>query len=102
MASRLILHEEFCEILGSRNVYFNPPASVEMNYDAIRYNLSGKDLKRANDRIYLSKNCYDGVFITKNPDSIIPDVILDHFEMSSFGQPYTADNLYHYPFTIYY
>ena len=102
MASRLELHEELCEALGSRNVYFQPPESVKMKYDAIRYSLGGKDIKRANNRMYLFTNQYDGVVITTNPDTTIPDTILSHFEMCSFGSPYTADNLNHYPFTLYY
>lgn len=102
MASRLELHEELCTILGSRNVYFQAPSSVKMQYDAIRYELSDKDLKRANDRIYQKTNQYSGVVITRDPDTTIPDEILSHFEMCSFGRPYTSDNLNHYPFTLYY
>lgn len=102
MASRLELHEELCIVLGSRNVYFQSPESVKMSYDAIRYELAGKDLKRANDKIYLTTNRYDGVVITRNPDTTIPDNLLAHFEMCSFGRPYVSDNLNHYPFTLYY
>ena len=102
MASRLNLHEELCELLGTRNVYYQSPESVKMQYDAIRYELGGKDLKRANDRIYLNTNRYEGVVITRDPDTLIPDKLLAHFEMCSFGRPYTADNLNHYPFTLYY
>ena len=102
MASRLELHEELCEALGTRNVYFNPPESVKMQYDAIRYELGGKDLKRASDKIYRMTNRYEGVVITRRPDSPIPDKLLMRFEMCSFGRPYVADNLNHYPFTIYY
>ena len=102
MANRLDLQAIFEEILGSRNVYFQPPPSVQMKYDAIRYSLSGKDLLRANNKIYRSTNKYDGVVITKDPDTTIPDDILNAFEMCSFGRPYIADNLYHYPFTLYF
>ena len=102
MASRLELHEELCEILGSRNVYFQAPSSVKMQYDAIRYELSDKYLKRANNKIYQNTNQYSGVVITRDPDTTIPDEILSHFEMCSFGRPYTSDNLNHYPFTLYY
>ena len=102
MASRLELHEELCEVLGTRNVYFQSPESVKMKYDAIRYELSGKDFKRANDKIYNSINKYDGVIIKRNPDTTIPDTLLGRFEMCSFGRPYVADDLNHYPFTIYY
>lgn len=105
MASRLELHEEFCTVLGSRNVYFQTPENVKMEYSptgAIRYKLAGKDLKRANNKIYLSTNQYEGVVITRDPDTTIPDKILNHFEMCSFGRPYTADKLNHYPFTLHY
>lgn len=102
MASRTNLHEELCTILGSKNCYFQPPASVRMQYDAIRYKLGGKDIKRANDHIYRLTNKYEGVIITRDPDTTIPDKLLAHFEMCSFGTPYTADNLNHYPFTLYY
>lgn len=102
MASRLTLHEELCTILGSRNVYFQTPESVKMSYDAIRYALGGKDLRRANNKVYKNTNRYEGVVITRDPDTTIPDQLLAHFEMISLGRPYTADNLNHYPFTLYY
>ena len=102
MASRLELHEELCAVLGTRNVYFQAPESVRMEYDAIRYKLAGKDLRHANNKVYRITNMYDGVIITRDPDTTIPDQLLAHFEMCSFGRPYTADNLHHYPFTLYY
>lgn len=107
MANRLDLHNEFIDILGTKNeresrVYFQTPVSVQMKYDAIRYKLTGKHVKRANDKPYDITNRYDGVYITSNPDSKIPDKILNHFEMCSFGTPYVSDNLNHFPFTIYY
>lgn len=102
MAKRLTLHEELCSLLGTRNVYYNPPESVKMHYEAIRYELSGKDIKRADNRLYSSTNRYDGVIISLDPDTTTPDKLLGHFEMCSFGRPYIADNLNHFPFTLYY
>lgn len=102
MAERLTLHEELCELLGSRNVYFQTPESVKMSYDAIRYALGGKDIKRASNGVYKITNKYEGVVITRDPDTTIPDTMIKHFEMCSFGRPYPADNLNHYPFTLYY
>ena len=102
MASRLQLHEEFCEILGTRNVYFNPPASLMMNYDAIRYAFGDKDITRANNSVYRIVNKYEGVVISTDPECTIPDELLMHFQMCSLGNPYVADNLHHFPFTIYY
>ena len=101
MASRLTLHDELCELLGTTNVYFQSPESVIMEYDAIRYELAGKNLKRANNGVYFSMNQYDGVIITTNPDTTLPDALLARFAMCSLGRPYIADNLHHYPFTLY-
>lgn len=102
MAERLTLHEELCEVLESRNVYYQPPESVKMKYDAIRYQLGTKDVKRANNGVYRITNQYEGVVITRDPDTDIPDKLLAHFQMISLGRPYVADNLNHYPFTLYY
>jgi hypothetical protein len=102
MAKRLELQAMFEEILGSRNVYFDPPETVKMKYDAIRYKLGGKNITRANNAAYRITNQYDGVVITTDPDTTIPDEMIRQFSMCSFGTPYTADNLTHYPFTLYY
>lgn len=102
MVSRLKLHEELCTLLGTRNVYYNPPASVAMRYPAIRYSLSDVDHKRANDAIYKNTNRYEIVVIDKNPDSDIYEKILTHFSMCSFDRPYIADNLNHFILTLYY
>lgn len=102
MASRLSLHEEFCEILRNNNAYFQPPPSLVMKYPCIRYKKAAPGIKRADDRVYGATNCYEGVVIDPNPDSTIPQELLEHFTMCSLGNGYTADNLNHYPFTIYY
>lgn len=102
MASRLKLHEELCELLESRNVYYQPPASVLMKYPCIKYSRSGIDHKRANDMIYGNTNRYEVIVIDPDPDSKIPEKILSHFRMCSFDRGYAADNLNHFVITLYY
>lgn len=102
MGSRLNLHEELCAILGTKNVYFQPPASVTMKYPCIRYSRAGMDQKRANNSTYLSTNRYEITVIDRDPDSTIPDSILKHFRMCSFDRAYVADNLNHTTLTLYY
>lgn len=102
MASRLKLHEEFCEILENRNVYYNPPESVKLQYPCIRYSLSGVDQKKANDQSYTRTNRYEVILIDSDPDSKYHDEILTRFKMCSFDRPYKADNLNHFVYTIYY
>ena len=102
MASRLDLQQELETLLDNRNVYFQPPPSLLMKYDAIRYELAEKYTKRANNHTYLIVNKYEGVVITHDSETDIPDKMLMHFQMISFGKSYVADNLYHFPFTLYY
>ena len=102
MGSRLDLHEEFCTLIDSRNVYYQPPESTTMRYPGIRYSKNSPNLKRANDEIYHQINRYEVTVIDYDPDSEIPDKILRHFQMCSIDRTYVADNLNHTVLTLYY
>ena len=102
MGSRLKLHEELCEILETRNVYYNPPASITMNYPCIRYSMPNIDRKYANNKAYMNTNRYEVTVIDVDPDSDIYEKILDRFQMCSFDRAYTSDNLNHFTLTLYY
>ena len=101
MATRLDLHEELCKILGNRNVYFQPPASLLMQYPAIRYELKDFQNKSANNSsVYISSTGYECVLIMKEPDTkYLPKIF--QIPYCKFGRYYRADNLHHYTFTIY-
>lgn len=101
MDKRLELHEVFCEILGSRNVYFQPPASVKMKYDAIRYSRKSIENLHANNRVYGQNNAYEVTAIYRDPDSDLP-VKISKLPLCRFDRHYVADNLNHDVFTIYY
>lgn len=100
MASRLDLHEKLCAILGTRNAYFQPPASVQMKYPAIVYRRKDIDTRFANNAVYMQSSSYEVVLIDKNPDSEFVDKIL-RLPYCSYDRHYTADNLNHDVFTIY-
>lgn len=102
MASRLDLQTELETILGSRNVYFQPPESKKLVYDCIVYNRSNIESKQANNYNYLSKDRYEITYIYKNPDSELPQTILDHFKYCTHVRHFVIDNLYHDVFGIYY
>ena len=101
MSSRLNLQTELENLLGSRNVYFQPPASVQMKYDAIRYSRKNIQNRFANNSVYSQRDCYEIIAIYKNPDSDLPRK-LSRLPLCSFDRHYTADNLNHDVFTIYY
>lgn len=102
MASRLNLHEELCEVLGSRNVYFQSPDSKGMKYPCIKYSLSGMDNRHANNKLYKNMNRYEVIVIDYDPDGTIHMSILNRFQMCSYDRSYKADNLNHHVLTLYY
>lgn len=99
--SRLELHDILCDILGSRNVYFQPPPTVMMKYDAIVYSLNDIDVKSADDMNYIRNKRYSVIAISRNPDSELYDKLLE-LPYSEFDRFYTSDNLNHWAFTLYF
>lgn len=94
--------QEFLETLkGDRNVYFQPPASVKMNYPAIVYKLSNINNTHANNSPYIQDTAYQLIYITKNPDDVMVKT-LSKLPMCDFDRHYTADNLNHYSYILYY
>lgn len=101
MARRIDLHNLLVDLLGSTNVYFQPPETVKMQYPCIIYNRVTNDTKFANSKPYTITRKYFVLVIDANPDSDIPDRI-SALPKCKAGTFYTANNMNHYPFTIYY
>lgn len=102
MSRRLDLQLELEELLGSRNVYFQPPTSIKLKYPCIIYSLDSSYNTFANDKRYFNKKKYDVIFITNNADSDFADKIIEHFFYCAESRRYTAENLYHMAFILYY
>lgn len=99
MASRLELHTLLRSIVP--NVYYQPPPSVRMNYPAIVYSRKNIDNTFANDSVYKQDHFYELIVIDKNPDSVYVETI-SKLPKCNYDRHYTADNLNHDVFTIYY
>lgn len=101
MSNRTNLQATLERILGSRNVYYQPPETVKINYPAIVYMKDDIDSKYANDKKYLNTKRYEIIVIDKKPDNEAVDKILE-LPLSSFDRHYTSDNLHHDVITLYY
>lgn len=101
MASRQQLQTKLEELNGNRNVYYQPPSSVEMQYDAIRYSKKKPDVKRANNAVYTKLPCYEIIVISRRPDSPVVDAIME-LPFCEFDRHYTANNLHHDVLTLYF
>lgn len=101
MASRLELQSKLEDILGSRNVYYQPPESLKMNYPAIVYSKSRIDGRKANDSTYSMNTRYDITVIDKLPDNAVIKKLLE-LPYCSFDRHYKSDNLNHDTLTLYF
>lgn len=99
MNRRLELHELLCGVLGSRQVYYQPPESVKMKYPAIRYSRYGIENSSADNIPYKQSRFYQITVIDSDPDSEIVHKV-SKLPMCTFDRHFTSDNLNHDVFTI--
>lgn len=94
MAPRLELQAILIDLLGSENVYFQPPPTVQMQYPCIVYKRDDEETEFANDKPYKSLRRYLLTYIDQNPDS---DVLAEiaKLPMCIYDRNFTADNLNH-------
>lgn len=89
-------------ILGSKNVYYQPPPNVEMKYPCIVFKLSSGDSQFADNKPYIYTDRYSIQLISKDPvEDEIHDKIV-HLPMCIFDRPFTKNNLNHWNYYIYF
>lgn len=98
--TRLSLHEVLCEILGSRNCHFSPPASIHLDYPCIIYRELSTDADHADNTKYKMMKRYSVTVIDEDPDSEIPDKVL-LLPYCSSDRVYQVDGLNHFVFTLF-
>lgn len=101
MGSRLELQKLLESILGSRNVYYQPPESIKIKYPAIIYSRNDIDNNFADDIVYMQNHTYQIIVIDANPDSEIVNKI-SKLPMCRYNRHYTSDNLNHDIFILNY
>lgn len=95
------LQSELEAILGSKYVYYQPPPSIMMHYPCIVYNRSDIRNLHADNLPYRQGHLYDLTVIDEDPDSEIVTRV-SKLSRCRYDRHYTADELNHDVFTIYY
>lgn len=101
MAPRSELQTLLCEILGTDHVYFQPPTNIVLTYPCIVYKRDLSQTKFADNAPYSNMTRYQLTVIDANPDSAIPPKVAA-LPLCLFIRFYTADNLNHDVFNIFF
>jgi hypothetical protein len=96
---RLKLQELLETVLGSTNVYFQPPPNITMKYPAIKYGLDDVINLSANNKVYAQSHIYEITIMDYDPDSVITDTI-SQLPRCKFVTKFSKDNLNHTMFTL--
>lgn len=99
MGRRQKLHQLLKGIVD--NVYFQPPPNIQLTYPCIIYNRDSVDTKFANDLPYSHMTRYMVMVIDRDPDSEIPAQVAS-LPRSIYNRFFTADNLNHDVFSLYF
>ena len=100
--SRLEFQGMLEQVLGSKQVYFQPPEDMKMKYPSIVYDLYRVNQRFASDKQYLAHPGWSVTVIDRNQEIDWVQKVLETFAYASVERIYTADNLAHYAFVIYY
>lgn len=98
---RLDLQTVLEAVLGSENVYFQPPPALQMQYPCIVYRRDDALTEFADNIPYSHTKRYQVTVIDRNPDSLIPDKVAA-LPLCRFDRAFAANNLNHDVYNLYY
>lgn len=101
MAQRLDLQNLLIDLLESNNVYFQPPPNVKLSYPCIIYSRNDKSINYSNNIPYKHKTSYQIIVVDMDPDSTIHEKVA-MLPLCSYVRFYTADNLNHDVYNLYF
>lgn len=82
------------DLLGSKNVYFQPPEGFKMQYPCIIYQKSDEYYRHADNIRYHERTVYDVTVIDCDPDSKIPHKV-SKLNYCRFNRCFVSGNMYH-------
>lgn len=97
---RLKLQAILENVLGSDNVYYQPPESMKLKYPCIVYSISNGDTIYASNFPYKFDICYQLTFMSRDPDDEIKDKIA-MLQMCKYDRSFKSEDMNHDIFKIY-
>lgn len=98
--NRRELQKKLEDLLGSKNVYFQPPENIKLKFPCIIYELSSIERDFADNIPFVGALRYSVMYVSRSGT----DEAFDKLSMmpySWFERQYVTSNLYHQVFRIY-
>lgn len=94
---------ELSEVLHglASNVYFQPPATIQMSYPCIVYHRKPPQIEHADNRPYRKDTLWQITVIDRSPDSAIAEAV-EELPGIHCDANFTQDNLHHYVYSLNY
>lgn len=97
---RETLQSVLVELLGSDQVYFQPPENIRMKYPAIVYSRDSASQQPADNIPYSNFMLYTVILMDRDPDDGLVEKLLKYLPSSRYDRHYTSQNLHHDVFVV--
>lgn len=97
---RLLLNDELKAILGSNNVYFQPPEDRVLEYPCIVYERDDTQILHADNIPYSVAQRYQVTYIDQMPDSAVVEKLKQR-KLCRFQRHFATSGLNHDVFVLY-
>jgi hypothetical protein len=101
MAPRPDFQDLLENLLGSEEVYFQPPKSIRLQYPCIIYTVSDLRSVHADNMPFQTSMGYNVTVVDRNPDSPVA-MAVSAIQSSRFVRNFVSDNLNHFVFNIFF
>ena len=102
MRNRLELQSELVDLLGSKNVYFQPSTNIKLTYPCVIYELQKFDDRFANDSRYITYQVYQITHVYQRYQNNLQEKFRERFQFIEFNNSSKIDGLYQDVYTLYY
>lgn len=99
--NRVKLHHMLEDILGSKNVYYDPPESFKLKYPCIVYYLEGFYDLPADNLTYRRMRRYNMTYITTDSEDPVAEKLAD-IRYCTLSRPFAVSDLFHFAYVLYY
>ena len=99
--TRVELHHKLVEMLGSNNVYFDPPENFKLKYPCIVYYLEGLADIPADNQTYRRLHRYNLTYITTKAEDPFAEE-LAALRYCTLTRPFAVSDLHHWSYTLFY